>query len=73
MSSFDSYNNTNGNANYGMANFNTSGGRLGPNVPDDMKSSIPSRSHDPYRFTRSTAQPIPPQDSQMRTDYAKYR
>jgi len=75
MSSYDSYNNTNGNANYG-ANLSTSTGRLGPNVPDDLKSSsMPARAHDPYRstFTRSTAQPISTHDSQTRTDYAKYR
>lgn len=74
MSSYDSYNNTNGNATYGTQGLNTSTGRLGPNVPDDLKSSgAPARSHDPYRFTRSTAQPIPGHDSQTRTDYAKYR
>ncbi|XP_076392040.1 zonula occludens-like protein polychaetoid isoform X2 [Megachile rotundata] len=73
MSSYDSYNNTNGNASYGAPGLNTSTGRLGPNVPDDLKSSgAPARSHDPYRFTRSTAQPIPSHDSQPRTDYAKY-
>ncbi|XP_077281973.1 zonula occludens-like protein polychaetoid isoform X3 [Temnothorax americanus] len=75
MSSYDSYNNTNGNVNYGMANLNASTGRLGPNVPDDLKSSnIPSatRAHDPYRFTRSAAQPISTHDAQTRTDYAKY-
>ncbi|XP_054012013.1 tight junction protein ZO-1 isoform X4 [Hylaeus anthracinus] len=73
MSSYDSYNNTNGNASYGAPGLNTSTGRLGPNVPDDLKSSGgPTRSHDPYRFTRSTAQPIPGHDSQTRTDYAKY-
>ncbi|XP_036148879.1 tight junction protein ZO-2 isoform X2 [Monomorium pharaonis] len=74
MSSYDSYNNTNGNANnYGMANLNTSTGRLGPNVPDDLKSSnITTRTHDPYRFTRSTAQPVSTHDTPTRTDYAKY-
>ncbi|KAK1132753.1 hypothetical protein K0M31_014131 [Melipona bicolor] len=73
MSSYDSYNNTNGNTNYGAPGLNTSTGRLGPNVPDDLKSSnAPARPHDPYRFTRSTAQPIPNHDSQPRTDYAKY-
>ncbi|XP_018354103.1 PREDICTED: tight junction protein ZO-1 [Trachymyrmex septentrionalis] len=73
MSSYDSYNNTNGNANYGMANLNTSTGRLGPNVPDDLKSSnVPARAQDPYRFTRSTVQPISTHDAQTRTDYAKY-
>ncbi|XP_076284512.1 tight junction protein ZO-3-like isoform X1 [Lasioglossum baleicum] len=73
VSSYDSYNNTNGNASYGTPGLNTSTGRLGPNVPDDMKGGgAPSRSHDPYRFTRSTAQPIPSHESQTRTDYAKY-
>ncbi|XP_076166629.1 zonula occludens-like protein polychaetoid isoform X2 [Ptiloglossa arizonensis] len=73
MSSYDSYNNTNGNTSYGAPGLSTSTGRLGPNVPDDLKSSGgPARSHDPYRFTRSTAQPIPSHDSQTRTDYAKY-
>jgi len=75
MSSYDSYNNTNGNANYG-ANLSTSTGRLGPNVPDDLKSSsMPARAHDPYRstFSRSTAQPVAMHDAQTRTDYAKYR
>lgn len=72
MSSYDSYNNTNGNNSYGTPGLNTSTGRLGPNVPDDLKSSAPTRPHDPYRFTRSTAQPIPNHDSQPRTDYAKY-
>ncbi|XP_012235452.1 tight junction protein ZO-3 isoform X2 [Linepithema humile] len=74
MSSYDSYNNTNGNANYG-ANLSTSTGRLGPNVPDDLKSSsMPARVHDPYRstFTRSTAQPVSTHDAPTRTDYAKY-
>lgn len=74
MSSYDSYNNTNGNASYGAPGLSTSTGRLGPNVPDDLKSSgAPPRSHDPYRFTRSTAQPIPSHETQPRTDYAKYR
>ncbi|XP_076666859.1 zonula occludens-like protein polychaetoid isoform X1 [Andrena cerasifolii] len=73
MSSYDSYNNTNGNASYGAQGLSTSTSRLGPNVPDDLKSSgVPARSHDPYRFTRSTAQPIPSHDPQTRTDYAKY-
>ncbi|KAJ8688528.1 hypothetical protein QAD02_024323 [Eretmocerus hayati] len=66
MSSYDSYN-TNGNVAY------PGSGRLGPNVPDDLKTStlgVSSRPHDPYRFTRSTA--IPVQESQPRTDYAKY-
>ncbi|XP_066585320.1 tight junction protein ZO-3 [Prorops nasuta] len=74
MSSYDSYNNANGNTNYGAVNLNISTGRLGPNIPDDMKSiNVPAaRAHDPYRFTRSTAQPIPAQDPQTRTDYAKY-
>ncbi|XP_043268925.1 tight junction protein ZO-1 isoform X2 [Venturia canescens] len=74
MSSYDSYN-TNGNVNYPNTGLNTSTGRLGPNVPDDLKSSnvpISPRAHDPYRFTRSTAQPIPSHESQARTDYAKY-
>ncbi|XP_033210026.1 tight junction protein ZO-2 isoform X3 [Belonocnema kinseyi] len=73
MSSYDSYNNTNGNTVYPMPGLNTSTGRLGPNVPDDLKSGLSvSKPHDPYRFTRSTAQPIPAQDPQIRTDYAKY-
>ncbi|XP_014231930.1 tight junction protein ZO-1 isoform X2 [Trichogramma pretiosum] len=79
-SPYDAYNNTssssNGGAYAGNNGLNTSTGRLGPNVPDDLKSSslcISSRPHDPYRFTRSTA--IPVQDSApttTRTDYAKY-
>lgn len=75
MSSYDSYNNTNGNANYGAVNLNASTGRLGPNVPDDLKSSNMSvRAHDPpYRFTRSQIQPISTHDAPTRTDYAKYR
>ncbi|XP_012281460.1 tight junction protein ZO-2 isoform X2 [Orussus abietinus] len=77
MSSYDSYNNANGSANYTGVNMNASPGRLGPNVPDDLKSGgipISPRAHDPYRFTRSTAQPIPAnvQETQARTDYAKY-
>ncbi|XP_029179116.1 tight junction protein ZO-2 isoform X3 [Nylanderia fulva] len=73
MSSYDSYNNTNGNANYGAVNLNTSTGRLGPNVPDDLKSSNMSvRGHDQYRFTRSQVQPVSTHDAQTRTDYAKY-
>lgn len=75
MSSYDSYN-TNGNATYTAANLNTSTGRLGPNVPDDLKTGNitgSQRAHDPYRFTRSTAQPMPAQEAQARTDYAKYR
>ncbi|XP_051169502.1 tight junction protein ZO-2 isoform X4 [Leptopilina boulardi] len=72
VSSYDSYN-TNGNTLYPMPGLNTSTGRLGPNVPDDLKSGLSvSKPHDPYRFTRSTAQPIPAQDPQIRTDYAKY-
>lgn len=74
MSSYDSYNNTNGNANYGAVNLNTSTGRLGPNVPDDLKSSNMSvRAHDQYRFTRSQIQPVSTHDAPTRTDYAKYR
>ncbi|KYQ56669.1 Tight junction protein ZO-1 [Trachymyrmex zeteki] len=73
MSSYDSYNNTNGNANYGVANLNTSTGRLGPNVPDDLKTSnIPARAHDPYRFTRSTVQPISTHDAYTFILYTKY-
>ncbi|XP_053594101.1 tight junction protein ZO-1 isoform X2 [Microplitis demolitor] len=72
MSSYDSYN-TNGNQVYNVGgNLNTSTGRLGPNVPDDLKTgNIPQRAHDPYRFTRSTAQPIPA-NQENRGDYAKY-
>ncbi|XP_047369131.1 tight junction protein ZO-2 isoform X2 [Vespa velutina] len=76
MSSYDSYNNnTNGNSSYAGVNLNTSTNRLGPNVPDDLKSSgMSARAHDPYRFTRSTAQPVATQEPQAtRTDYAKYR
>ncbi|CAG5074910.1 Similar to Tjp1: Tight junction protein ZO-1 (Mus musculus) [Cotesia congregata] len=71
MSSYDSYN-TNGNQVYNVGpNLNTSTGRLGPNVPDDLKTgNIPQRAHDPYRFTRSTAQPTASQEN--RGDYAKY-
>uniref|UniRef100_A0ABD2XJA6 Tight junction protein ZO-1 n=1 Tax=Trichogramma kaykai TaxID=54128 RepID=A0ABD2XJA6_9HYME len=83
-SPYDAYNNTSTSSNGGVGSgayagnngLNTSTGRLGPNVPDDLKSSslcISSRPHDPYRFTRSTA--IPVQDSTpttTRTDYAKY-
>ncbi|XP_044582473.1 tight junction protein ZO-1 isoform X1 [Cotesia glomerata] len=71
MSSYDSYN-TNGNQVYNVGpNLNTSTGRLGPNVPDDLKTgNIPQRAHDPYRFTRSTAQPTGSQEN--RGDYAKY-
>ncbi|KAM0728938.1 Tight junction protein ZO-1 [Formica fusca] len=73
MSSYDSYNNTNGNANYGAVNLNASTGRLGPNVPDDVKSSNMSvRAHDPYRLTRSQVQSTSTHDAQTRTDYAKY-
>ncbi|KAF7997147.1 hypothetical protein HCN44_005424 [Aphidius gifuensis] len=75
MSSYDSYN-TNGNATYTATTINqTSAGRLGPNVPDDLKTgNIPAqRSHDPYRFTRTgTQQILNQQDPQTRTDYAKY-
>lgn len=76
MSSYDSYNNnTNGNSSYAGVNLNTSTNRLGPNVPDDLKSTgMSARAHDPYRFTRSTAQPVATQEPQAtRTDYAKYR
>ncbi|XP_034948893.1 tight junction protein ZO-1 isoform X2 [Chelonus insularis] len=75
MSSYDSYN-TNGNTTYSGGNLNTSAGRLGPNVPDDLKTGSlnpTQRPHDPYRFTRSTAQPIPSQETQNRGDYVKYR
>ena len=74
-SPYETFNSTNGNLEYAGSGLNTSTGRLGPNVPDDLKSStlaISSRPHDPYRFTRSTA--IPVQETQTtRTDYAKYR
>lgn len=74
MSSYDSYNNTNGNANYGAVNLNASTGRLGPNVPDDLKSNMSVRAHDPsHRFTRSQIQPVTTHDAPTRTDYAKYR
>ncbi|KAH0953546.1 hypothetical protein HN011_010982 [Eciton burchellii] len=73
MSSYDSYNNTNGNASYGPANLNTSTGRLGPNVPDDLKSTnMPARAHEPYRFARPAGQSVPAHDAPTRTDYAKY-
>lgn len=74
MSSYDSYNNTNTNTNYGAVNLNASTGRLGPNVPDDLKSSNMSvRAHDPYRLTKSQVQSTSTHDAQTRTDYAKYR
>ncbi|XP_075223249.1 tight junction protein ZO-3-like isoform X2 [Lycorma delicatula] len=74
VSSFDSYNQRLG---------------LGPNAHDDLKScngNVPQRSattsHDPYRFTRSTQQPIksnpgplldPPAKPVKPPDYPKYR
>jgi len=64
VSSYDSYNN-----------------RLGPNAHDDLKcgtnngTGISPRNHDPYRFTRSTAQPISSKNekSNKPPDYNKYR
>lgn len=78
MSSYESYNQRLG---------------LGPNAHDDLKSSSTaspqrpaagSMSHDPYRFTRSTQQPIqtrpntglpvePPTKPIKPPDYPKYR
>ncbi|KAL1129730.1 hypothetical protein AAG570_012674 [Ranatra chinensis] len=56
---------------------------LGPNAHDDLKScnggpASPQRTtgHDPYRFTRSTQQPIKSLDSPSKSkpsDYPKYR
>ena len=64
VSSYDSYNN-----------------RLGPNAHDDLKcgtnngTGVSPRNHDPYRFTRSTAQPISSKNekSSKPPDYNKYR
>ncbi|GFG33860.1 hypothetical protein Cfor_12812, partial [Coptotermes formosanus] len=64
VSSYDSYNN-----------------RLGPNAHDDLKcgtsngTGLSPRNHDPYRFTRSTAQPISSKSekSSRPPDYSKYR
>jgi tight junction protein 1 len=64
VSSYDSYNN-----------------RLGPNAHDDLKcgtsngTGVSPRNHDPYRFTRSTAQPIGNKNEKPNKppDYNKYR
>ncbi|PSN46430.1 hypothetical protein C0J52_15366 [Blattella germanica] len=67
VSSYDSYNN-----------------RLGPNAHDDLKcgtsngtggAPLSPRNHDPYRFTRSTAQPINNKNEKPNKppDYNKYR
>ncbi|XP_066996452.2 tight junction protein ZO-3 isoform X2 [Anabrus simplex] len=65
VSSYDSYNN-----------------RLGPNAHDDLKcgsngAPLSPRNHDPYRFTRSTAQPIKANNIEPKPnkppDYNKYR
>ncbi|KAK7793631.1 hypothetical protein R5R35_004861 [Gryllus longicercus] len=63
VSSYESYNN-----------------RLGPNAHDDLKcgsNGVPlsPRNHDPYRFTRSTAQPISNMEPKpnKHPDYGKYR
>ncbi|XP_049776224.1 tight junction protein ZO-1 isoform X5 [Schistocerca cancellata] len=65
VSSYDSYSN-----------------RLGPNAHDDLKCStnggpLSPRNHDPYRFTRSTAQPIKVSNTEPKPnkppDYSKYR
>lgn len=63
VSSYESYNN-----------------RLGPNAHDDLKcgsNGVPlsPRNHDPYRFTRSTAQPISGMEPKpsKHPDYGKYR
>ncbi|KAJ4436603.1 hypothetical protein ANN_16636, partial [Periplaneta americana] len=64
VSSYDSYNN-----------------RLGPNAHDDLKcgtsngTGVSPRNHDPYRFTRSTAQPIGNKNEKPSKppDYNKYR
>lgn len=64
VSSYDSYNN-----------------RLGPNAHDDLKcgtgngAGVSPRNHDPYRFTRSTAQPISSKNEKPSKppDYNKYR
>lgn len=82
MSSYDSFN-TNGNPTYTATTTTTTtvnqsaAGRLGPNVPDDLKTGNMQTQrpppHDPYRFTRTGTQQILNQDPQARTDYAKYR
>lgn len=64
VSSYDSYNN-----------------RLGPNAHDDLKcgtnngTGVSPRNHDPYRFTRSTAQPIANKNEKANKlpDFNKYR
>nr|CAD7594071.1 unnamed protein product [Timema genevievae] len=69
VSSYDSFNN-----------------RLGPNAHDDLKCGsngqpLSPRNHDPYRFTRSTAQPIKSNSMESThnakpskpPDYSKYR
>ncbi|XP_023725959.1 tight junction protein ZO-1 isoform X6 [Cryptotermes secundus] len=64
VSSYDSYNN-----------------RLGPNAHDDLKcgtsngTGVSPRNHDPYRFTRSTAQPISNKNEKPSKppDYNKHR
>lgn len=68
VSSYDSYGvRMNGGSNGGSANLSTT---LASNSQDDLKSGgTLGRHHDPYRFTRSTQQPV---DAKM-PDYPKYR
>lgn len=71
VSSYDSYGvrMTNGGSN-GSANLSSAA--LCSNSQDDLKSggnNTLGRHHDPYRFTRSTQQPV---DTKM-SDYPKYR
>lgn len=69
VSSYDSYGVRMNNGSNGSANLSTT---LCSNSQDDLKpgsNNTLGRHHDPYRFTRSTQQPV---DTKM-SDYPKYR
>jgi len=87
QSSLDRHNNNKASSYDSVSSYESYNQRLGlgPNAHDDLKScngvpTSPQRpvgsNHDPYRFTRSTQQPIKPQDSPTKSkppDYSKFR
>ncbi|KAL0269988.1 UNVERIFIED_CONTAM: hypothetical protein PYX00_007550 [Menopon gallinae] len=76
-SSLERHNNIKANSYDSMSSYDSYNNRFGPNAHDDLKSSGP-RSHDPYRFTRSTAQPVGKENvsggnlKHQNSDYQKY-
>ncbi|XP_024082403.1 tight junction protein ZO-1-like [Cimex lectularius] len=84
QSSLDRHNNNKSNSYDSVSSYDSYNNQrlgLGPNAHDDLKScnggpGSPQRqvAHDPYRFTRSTQQPIKDSPSKIKPpDYPKYR